>query len=61
MTIYFENLTVELHFFYVLNTHIKFRVNLNTHIKFRVNQMLFTIRFINLFFIHKFILQKFEI
>ena len=40
MTIYFEKLTVELYFFYVLNTHIKFRVN----------QMLFTIRFINLFF-----------
>ena len=30
---YFENLTVELHFLYVLNTHVKFGVN----------QILFTI------------------
>ena len=33
MTTYFENETVEFHFFYVLNTHFKFCVN----------QMLFTI------------------
>ena len=40
----FENLTVEFHIFYVLNMHIKFRSN----------RMLFTIRSINLFFIHNF-------
>ena len=41
---YFEILIVGLHIFYVLNTHI--------------NWMLFTICFINLFFIHNFKLQK---
>ena len=40
----FENLTVEFHILYVLNMHIKFRSN----------RMLFTIRSINLFFIHNF-------
>ena len=44
ITIYFENLTVRLHFLYVLNTHIKFRVN----------QMLFIIQSINLIFMHNF-------
>ena len=39
---YFENLTVGLHVYYVLNMHVKFRVN----------QMLFTIWSINLFFMH---------
>ena len=34
---------------------------LNKHIKFHINQMLFIIRSINLFFIHNFILQKFQI
>ena len=48
MTIYFENLTIRLHIFYILNTHIKFRIN----------YILFTIRFIKLFFMHNFRLQK---
>ena len=38
MTTNFENLTVELHFLYVLNTHVKFST-----------RILFTIRSINLF------------
>ena len=33
MTIYFENLTIRLHIFYILNTHIKFRIN---HILFTI-------------------------
>ena len=40
----FESLTVEFHVPYVLNIHIKFRSN----------WILFTIRSINLFFIHNF-------
>ena len=36
----FENLTVKLHIYYIFNMHVKFCVN----------QILFTIRFINLFF-----------
>ena len=40
IVIYFENLTIELHIFYVLNIHIKFYIS----------RMLFTIRFIILFF-----------
>ena len=40
---YFENLTIKLYVFYVLNTYIKFYVN----------WILFIIRFINLFFMHK--------
>jgi len=44
MTIYFENLTVKLHVLYVLKIH--------------VNQLLFTILFINLFFMYNFRLQK---
>ena len=51
ITKYFENLTIKLHIFYVLNVRIKFCVN----------QMLFTIWFIKLFFIHNFKLQKLEI
>ena len=47
----FENLTIEFHIPYVLNMHIKFRSN----------QILFTIRSINLFFIHNFRSQKPEI
>ena len=39
MTTYFENLTIELHVLYILNTHVKFLVN----------WMLFTISSINLF------------
>ena len=39
MTTYFENLTIELHVLYILNTHVKFCVN----------WMLFTISSINLF------------
>ena len=49
--IYFENPTVG-----VLVLHV-----LNIYIKFYVNQMLFTIRFINLFLMHNFRLQKLEI
>ena len=49
INIFFENLTVKLHVFYVLNTHIKFHVS----------QMLFIIRSTNLFFMHNFRLQKF--
>ena len=45
---YFKNLIIELHVFYVLNTHVKFFVN----------WMLFIIWSINLFFIHNFIIQK---
>ena len=40
----FENLTVEFHVSYVLNVHFKFRSN----------WILFTIRSMNLFFIHNF-------
>ena len=40
IVIYFENLTIELHILYVLNIRIKFYIN----------RMLFTIRFIILFF-----------
>ena len=40
IVIYFENLTIELYILYVLNIHIKFYIN----------WMLFTIRFIILFF-----------
>ena len=51
MVTYFENLTVGLHVLYTFNMYIKFRSN----------QMLFTIQFINLFFIHSLRLQKHEI
>ena len=44
MVMYFENLIIELYILYSLNTY--------------VNWMLFTIWFINLFFIHNFKLQK---
>ena len=47
----FENLIVEFHVLYVLNMYINFHSN----------KMLFTIRLINLFFIHNFRLQKLEI
>ena len=43
IVIYFENLTSKLYVFYVLNTYIKFYVN----------WILFIIRFINLFCMHK--------
>ena len=47
----FENLTIiVLHVLYVINTYIKFH-----------SMILFTIRSINLFFIHNFLLQKLEI
>ena len=39
MITYFENLTIGLYVFYIFIMHVKFYVN----------QMLFTIRFINLF------------
>jgi len=51
MAIYFENITVGLYILYIFNTHIKFCAN----------KMLFTIQFINLFFIYNFRLQKLEI
>jgi len=51
MTTYFENIIVELHTFYVCNTHVKFYVN----------WILFTIWSLNLFFMHNFKLQIFEI
>ena len=50
MNLYFENSTVGLHVLYILNMHVNFHIN----------QMLFTIRSINLFFMHYFKLQNFE-
>ena len=47
---YFKNLTVGLHILYVFNMHANFYIN----------QMLFIIRFINLYFMQYFKLQKFE-
>jgi len=44
MIIYFENVTVGLYVFYVFDTLVKFCVN----------QILFTIKSINLFFVHNF-------
>ena len=44
ITKYFENLTIELHVFYALNTYVKFFVNWT----------LFTIWFISLYFMHNF-------
>ena len=49
--IYFENLLIGLYVFYIFNMDVKFYVNQN----------LFTILFINLFFIYNFKLQKLEI
>ena len=51
MTTYFKNLTIELYVLYVLKTHVKFHVN----------RMLFTIQFVNLFFMNNVRLQKLEI
>ena len=51
MAIYFGNLTIKLHVFYVLKTHFKFNVN----------RMLFTIQFINLSVMYIFLLQKLKI
>ena len=51
MTIYFKNVTIELHVFYVLKTYVKFYTN----------WMLFTIQSINLFFMYIFKLQKLKI
>ena len=48
MFIYFGNLFAGVPILYV-------------HNKFHINQMIFTIRSINLFLMHNFILQKFEI
>ena len=48
---YFENLTVELHVFYVLKTHVIFYANWT----------LFTIQFIKLIFMYNFRLQKLKI
>ena len=48
MATYFENLTIGLHILSILNTNVKFYIN----------QILFTIRFLNLFFIHNFIVKK---
>ena len=49
--IYFENLTIELHDLYILNTYVKFHSN----------RILFTIRSINLFFMNNFRLQNLKI
>ena len=51
ITTNFENLSIELRV-----KNIK-----NTHVKFHVNRILIIIRSINLYFIHNFILQNFEI
>ena len=51
MSTYFENLTIEFHILYVLNTYVKFHIN----------QISFTILFINLFLIYNFIPRKLEI
>ena len=51
MSIYFENLIIELYVLYILNKYVKFRVN----------WILFTIRYINLIFVHNFRLQKLKI
>ena len=51
ITIYFENLIVELHVFYTLNINVKICVN----------WILFTILSINLYFNHNFKLQKLTI
>ena len=51
MIIYLKNLIVGLHSFYILNIIVRFYVNM----------MLFTVWFINLFFMHNFRLQKFKI
>ena len=51
LSVNFKNLVDEFHVPYVLNMYIKFRSN----------QMLFTIRSINLLFVHNFRLQKLEI
>ena len=51
ITTYFEILIFGLHVLYVFNTHIKFRDN----------WMLFILQSINLFFIHNFRIQNFEI
>ena len=48
ITKYFENLTVRLHILYALNIYVKFCDN----------QILFTILFIRLYFMHNFKLQK---
>ena len=47
ITIYFKNLTIELHILYALNTHVKFCVN----------QILFIIYSISLYIMHYFKLQ----
>jgi len=49
--VHFENLTVKFHVSYVLNVHIKFHSN----------WMLYIIQLINLFLMHNFRSQKFEI
>ena len=49
--IYFENLIIGLHFPYALNTYVKFCDN----------QILFTIWFIRLYFMHNFKLQRLAI
>ena len=51
MIIYFENLIIELHIYYVFKIRVKFYAN----------RMLFTIQFINLFFMYNFRLQKLKI
>ena len=50
LIICFENLIIRLHVLYVFNTYVKFHVN----------QILFIIRFINLFFIYNLTCENFN-
>ena len=50
LNLYFENLTIELYILYVFNMHANFYIN----------QVLFTIQFINSYFMQYFKLQKLE-
>ena len=50
LNLYFENLTIELYILYVFNMHTNFYIN----------QVLFTIQFINSYFMQYFKLQKLE-
>ena len=51
MNLYFENSTIGLHVLYVQNMYTNFHTN----------QILFTIQFINSYFMHYFKLQKLEL
>jgi len=51
LNVNFENPTVKLHVLYIFHVYVKFRSN----------QILFTIRLMNLFFMHYFLSQEIEI